>query len=31
MVRLAVEEIVAAIDTATPGSYIEIRVPYKSK
>lgn len=31
MVKLVVEEISAAVNAATPGSYIEILVPFKAK
>jgi len=31
MVRLVVEDIVGAINSATPGSYIEIGVPFKNE
>jgi|SRR5271170_5956556 len=31
MVRLVMEDILDAINSATPGSYIEIAVPFKNK
>ena len=29
-VRLCVKEIAAAVNAATPGSYAEVQIPYKS-
>jgi hypothetical protein len=29
MVKLVIENIVAAVDAATPGSYVEVVVPFK--
>jgi hypothetical protein len=29
MVKLVIESIVAAVNAATPGSYVEVEVPFK--
>jgi hypothetical protein len=29
MVKLVVQNIVAAVNAATPGSYVEVEVPFK--